>query len=64
LLILISWIYVYADSKGQKIFIVQWINSIKKRLYMLLINRFYIDLSYERWSRNILRLAQKLGHGF
>ena len=64
LLILISWIFVYADSKGQKIFIVQWINSIKKRLYMLLINRFYIDLNYERWSRNILRLAQKLGHGF
>ena len=64
LLILISWIYVYADSKGQKIFIVQWIKSIKKRLYMLLINRFYIDLVYERWSRNILRLAQKLGHGF
>ena len=64
LLILISWIFVYADSKGQKIFIVQWINSIKKRLYILLINRFYIDLNYERWSRNILRLAQKLGHGF
>ena len=64
LLILISWIFVYADSKGQKIFIVQWVNSIKKRLYMLLINRFYIDLNYERWSRNILRLAQKLGHGF
>ena len=64
LLILISWIFVYADSKGQKIFIVQWINSIKKRLYVLLINRFYIDLNYERWSRNILRLAQKLGHGF
>ncbi len=64
LLILISWIFVYADSKGQKIFIVQWINSIKKRLYMLLINRFYIDLNYERWSRSILRLAQKLGHGF
>ena len=64
LLILISWIFVYADSKGQKIFIVQWINSIKKRLYMLLINRFYIDLNYERWSKSILRLAQKLGHGF
>ena len=64
LLILISWIFVYADSKGEKIFIVQWINSIKKRLYILLINRFYIDLNYERWSRNILRLAQKLGHGF
>ena len=64
LLILISWIFVYADSKGQKIFIVKWINSIKKRLYILLINRFYIDLNYERWSRSILRLAQKLGHGF
>ena len=64
LLILISWVFVYTDSKEQKIFIAQWINFIKKRLYIVLINRLYIDLIYEKCSRSILNLAQKLGHGF
>ena len=63
-LILISWLYVYMDSNEKNTFIVQSINKIKKQLYILLINRFYIDLVYERWSKNILNLAQKLGHGF
>jgi len=63
-LILISWIGVYTNAKGQKIFFTHWINSFKKRLYILLINRFYIDLIYVRWSNKILRLAQKVGCRF
>jgi NADH-quinone oxidoreductase subunit L len=64
ILILISWVGVYTSSKGQKIFINHWLNSLKKQLYILLINRFYIDLLYVRWSNNILRLAQKAGDRF
>lgn len=63
-LIVISWVCVYANAKGRKIFITQWINSFQKQLYILLINRFYIDLVYARWSNNLLRLAQKASHRF
>ena len=63
-LILISWISVYAHSKGKKIFITDWVNSFRKQLYILLINRFYVDLVYVRWSNNLLRLAQKVAHRF
>ena len=63
-LILIGWIGIYTNAKGQKIFITHWLNSLKKQLYILLTNRFYIDLLYVRWSNKILRLAQKVGNHF
>jgi len=64
LLILISWVSVYADAKGKEIFITSLVNSFRKQLYILLINRFYVDLIYVRWSNNLLRLAQKVAHRF
>ena len=64
ILILISWIGVYANVKGQKIFITQFLDSLKKQLYILLISRFYIDLVYVRWSNKLLRLAQKVAYRF
>ena len=63
-LILISWISAYTQSKGKKIFITSWVNTFRKQLYILLINRFYVDLVYVRWSNNLLRLAQKVAHRF
>lgn len=63
-LILISWVSVYTQSKGKKIFITNWVNSFRKQLYILLINRFYVDLVYVRWSNSLLRLAQKVAHRF
>ena len=63
-LILISWISVYTNSKGQKIFITNLVNLFRKQLYILLINRFYVDFVYVRWSNNILRLAKKVAHRF
>ncbi len=63
-LILFGWFVVYTDAKGQKIFISDWLVSVRKQSYILLINRFYIDLVYAKWSANILRLAQKVAHRF
>ncbi|QPJ62051.1 MAG: NADH-quinone oxidoreductase subunit L [Candidatus Nitronauta litoralis] len=63
-LILVGWFVLYTNAKGQKIFIADWLVSLRKQMYILLINRFYVDLAYVRWSRNILRLAQKVAHRF
>ncbi len=63
-LILFGWFVVYTNAKGQKIFISNWFVSVRKQMYILLINRFYIDLIYVRWSASILRLAQKVAHRF
>jgi NADH-quinone oxidoreductase subunit L len=63
-LILISWVSVYTNAKGQEFFLTNWVNSFRKQLYILLINRFYVDLVYVRWGNSILRLAQKVAHRF
>ena len=63
-LFLLGWFIAYNKVKGQKTFISDWLNSTWKRMYILLINRFYIDQIYVRWNNNILRLAQKVAHRF
>jgi NADH-quinone oxidoreductase subunit L len=63
-LILFGWFVVYTNAKGQKIFISDWLISVRKQMYILLINRFYVDQVYVRWSDSILRLARKVAHRF
>jgi NADH-quinone oxidoreductase subunit L len=63
-LILFGWFVVYTNAKGQKIFILDWLISVRKQMYILLINRFYVDQVYVRWSDSILRLARKVAHRF
>ena len=63
-LILTSWVSVYTNAKGKNFFNTSWVNSFRKPLYILLINRFYVDFVYVRWSKNILRLAQKVALRF
>jgi NADH-quinone oxidoreductase subunit L len=62
--ILFGWFVVYTNAKGQKISISNRISSIRKQMYILSINRFYVDLIYLRWCNSILRLAQKIAHRF
>ena len=64
MLILLGWFIVYTNAKGQKLFIWGWLVSVRKQMYIFLINRCYVDLVYVRWSNSILRLAQKVAHRF
>ncbi len=62
--IIFGWFVIYTNTKGQKVFITGWIISLRKQLYILLINRFYVDRIYIRWSKSIMRLAQKVAIRF
>lgn len=64
LLILFGWFYSYTDAKGQTIVSPGWTLAIQKRLYILLINRLYVDLVYVRWGNMLFQLAQKFGHRY
>lgn len=63
-LILLGWFVVYTNTKGQRFFVADWLVTFRKYLYIFLINRFYVDLLYVRWSHYILRLAQKVAYRF
>ena len=63
-LIIFGWVIVYTNARGQTILNASWILSLRKQLYILLINRFYVDLVYLRWGNNLLRWAQKVAHRY
>ncbi|QPJ65701.1 MAG: NADH-quinone oxidoreductase subunit L [Candidatus Nitrohelix vancouverensis] len=63
-LILFGWFILYTNARGQKIGIMNWLLSIRKQLYILSINRFYVDLVYLRLGNNLLMWARKVAHRF
>lgn len=63
-LILFGWFYVYTDAKGHTIINPDRILALQQRLYILLINRLYVDLVYVRWGNMLFQLAQKFGHRY
>ena len=63
-IIMFGWFVLYTNAKGQKIFVSDWLVSLRKYAYIFLINRFYVDLIYVRWGNSIMRLAQKVAHRF
>jgi len=64
LFILFGWFVVYKNAKGQQTFVSDKMVAARKKIYILLVNRLYVDKIYQRWNNSILRLAQKLAHRF
>jgi NADH-quinone oxidoreductase subunit L len=64
LLILLGWFVLYTNAKGRKVLNTDWLLTIQKKLYILLINRLYVDLVYMRWGNRIFRLAQIIAHRY
>ncbi len=64
LFIIFGWVVLYTNAKGQRIFTRDWLLPIRNKLYILLINRCYVDIIYLRWSECMMRWAQKVALRF
>ena len=64
LLILLGWMVIYTNAKGQNILNPDWVAPIKTKLYILFMNRLYVDLLYAKLGSYMFRLAQKGAHRF
>jgi NADH-quinone oxidoreductase subunit L len=60
LLMVLSWVYLYARAHGREMPIPAWVRGLQVRLYLLFMNRLYLDMLYERFGRGIMRLAHGL----
>ena len=57
-LIVLGWILIYANAHGSSIRLPQWVNALQVRLYLLLMNRLYLDaLSLTNFGRRLTRMA-------
>ena len=61
LLIILGWVYLYARTRGETIRIPPWVRSAHARLYVLFMNRLYLDVVYAKLGRAVMRLASHLG---
>jgi NADH:ubiquinone oxidoreductase subunit 5 (subunit L)/multisubunit Na+/H+ antiporter MnhA subunit len=60
LLIVLSWIVIYANAHGRSIRLPLWVNTLQVRLYLLLINRLYLDALSLAIGRHFKHVAYHL----
>jgi NADH-quinone oxidoreductase subunit L len=60
LFIVLGWVLIYAKSHGQSIRMPEWINWLQVRLYLLFMNRLYLDALSLRLGRGFMRVAHRL----
>jgi NADH-quinone oxidoreductase subunit L len=60
LFVISGWILIYAKSHGQSIGMPQWVNGLQVRLYLLFMNRLYLDALSLRLGRGFMRTAHRL----
>ena len=64
ILVFLGWFFLYTNARGQRILNPDWLLAIEKKLYVLLINRLYVDRVYEKWANTLFRWAQKVAHRY
>ena len=59
LLIILGWCYPYAHAHGRTMWMPAWMETLRARLYVLFMNRLYVDVLYLKLGQTLMRL----GHG-
>jgi NADH-quinone oxidoreductase subunit L len=60
LLIVLGWVYLYAQAHGRTMPMPAWVQGLRIRLYVLFMNRLYIDALHARLGQRIMRVAHGL----
>jgi len=60
--ICVSWGILYTNSRGQRIPLPGWVTTLRPQVYILFMNRLYVDRFYNKVGQVIVRFAQRLDH--
>jgi NADH-quinone oxidoreductase subunit L len=60
LIIILGWMLIYAESHGRTIGMPEWVDSVRVRIYLLLMNRLYLDALTLRLGRLFRREIDRL----
>jgi NADH-quinone oxidoreductase subunit L len=60
LLIILGWCYLYAQAHGRTMRIPGWMQTLRVRLYVLFMNRLYVDEIYHKLGQVVMRLARRV----
>ncbi|MBI4002485.1 MAG: NADH-quinone oxidoreductase subunit L [Nitrospira defluvii] len=60
LLTILSWFYLYAHAHGRTVKVPGWIEAFLVRLYVIFMNRLYLDQLYVKFGRVVTLVAQRV----
>jgi NADH-quinone oxidoreductase subunit L len=61
-LTVLSWCYLYMRTHGRTVWMPAWVAGLRIRLYVLFMNRLYVDGLYDRFGQAIAQTARRLDH--
>ena len=56
----LSWCYLYMRAHGQTMWLPRWMTGLRLRLYVLFLNRLYLDEAYQALGRAVMRVAHRI----
>ena len=60
LVIILGWFYIYAQARGQIMWVPSWVDGLRIRLYVLFMNRLYVDELYQALGRVVMRVVHRI----
>ncbi len=60
LLTVLSWSYLYMRAHGQTVWVPGWVEGLRLRLYVLFMNRLYVDELYQTLGRIVMRVVHRI----
>jgi NADH-quinone oxidoreductase subunit L len=60
LLIILGWFYLYARARGHRMHMPPWLDKAHAGLYVLFMNRLYLDAVYAKLGQAVTRVATRL----
>ena len=61
-MIVLGWANLYTNVRGQRSLLPPWVAALRPQLYVLFMNRLYVDQLYSRAGQGLIRFAQRLDH--
>jgi NADH-quinone oxidoreductase subunit L len=63
LLIILGWFYLYAQTRGHRMRMPSRLEKLHVDLYVLFMNRLYLDVIYVKSAQVVMRVAARLDKG-
>jgi NADH-quinone oxidoreductase subunit L len=63
LLILVGWFYLYARTRGHRMPMPSWLEKLHVHLYVVFMNRLYLDVVYAKLALAVMRVASRVDKG-
>jgi NADH-quinone oxidoreductase subunit L len=58
--IILGWFYIYAQAHGRTMWMPGWVEGLRISLYVLFMNRLYVDELYQALGRGVMRVVHRI----